>query len=263
MNFTDQIGNTIIPDSYPKRIISLVPSQTELLSYFGLEEEVVGITKFCVHPEAWFHTKTRVGGTKNVNFEKIAELKPDLIICNKEENKKSDVQFFTEKYEVWTSDIHNLDDAYRMIASLGEIVNKTKEAEQLISRIKINFEELNDNIGDGLRALYLIWKDPFMAAGEDTFINCMMEKCNLVNVLKNKPERYPELTTEQIRDLNPDVILLSSEPYPFKEKHIQEFNLYFPGTLCVLVNGEYFSWYGSRLRDAPQYFMSLLKTLKV
>jgi len=259
MNFIDQIRRTVTIESPPRRIISLVPSQTELLAYFGLHEEVVGITKFCIHPDEWFRTKTRVGGTKNVNFNKIEQLKPDLIICNKEENNESDVKALMEKYPVWTSDIHNLDDAFNMITSLGEIIGKNDAAENLVFKIKRNFDELRHSQKAPQGALYLIWKNPYMAAGKDTFIDYMMEQCGFINVCYASHGRYPELTLEQIKALQPQVILLSSEPYPFKEKHITEFNIYFPGILAVLADGEYFSWYGSRLLAAPTYLESLIK----
>ncbi len=266
MNFQliDQIGHTITIESPPQRIVSLVPSQTELLASLGLDKEVAGITKFCIHPYEWFRTKTRVGGTKNVNFAKIEEINPDLIICNKEENTESDVKALMEKYPVWTSDIHNLDDAMNMINSLGEIVNRLGEAQKLIRQIKSNFEKLSLNKPNPLRVVYLIWKNPFMAAGKDTFIDYMLSQCNFVNVCDEALRRYPELTVEQIKSLNPDRILLSSEPFPFSEKHLAEIKSAFPVSLPVLVDGEYFSWYGSRLLNAPQYLKSVIeKCIKV
>lgn len=259
IQLTDQIGHVIEVDSQPQRIISLVPSQTELLAYFGLTEQVVGITKFCIHPEEWFRSKTRVGGTKNVDFNKIEQLNPDLVICNKEENKESDVKALMEKYPVWTSDIHDLEDAMAMIHSLGEITGKNNEAEKLNAKIKRNFEELRQSKKEALRVLYLIWKEPYMAAGKDTFIDYMISQCGFINVSEPSMGRYPQLTAEQIKALQPQVILLSSEPYPFKEKHLAEFNSYYPGILSVLVDGEYFSWYGSRLLKAPKYLMSVIK----
>ncbi len=267
MNFQliDQIGHTVNIESPPQHIVSLVPSQTELLAYLGLDKEIVGITKFCIHPDEWFRTKTRVGGTKNVNVEKIAELNPDLIICNKEENKESDVRQLMEKYPVWTSDIHNLDDALNMINAIGDITGKKDEAQKLTNQIRKNFDELNESKPNPLRVVYLIWKSPYMAAGKDTFIDSMLTRCNFINVClspdpingENGMSRYPELTMEQIKGLRPQLILLSSEPYPFSGKHLAEFKTYFPDAIPVLVDGEYFSWYGSRLLNAPQYLKSI------
>jgi len=266
MNFQliDQIGHSVTVESPPQRIVSLVPSQTELLAYLGMDREVAGITKFCIHPEEWFRTKTRVGGTKNVNFNKIEQINPDLIICNKEENKESEVKQLMEKYPVWTSDIHNMEDALNMIKAIGEIVGKTENALKLIKEIKIKFDELSKHKLLPIKVLYMIWKTPFMAAGKDTFIDSMLSQCNFMNVCDASLGRYPELKVEDIRNLNPQAILLSSEPYPFSEKHLQEVKLYFPGVLPVLVDGEYFSWYGSRLLNAPEYFKNIIeKCIKV
>jgi len=257
MKFTDQIGHTIQVESPPKRIVSLVPSQTELLAYLGLDKEVMGITKFCIHPDEWFRSKTRVGGTKNVNFNKIDEINPDLIICNKEENTESDVKHLMEKYPVWTGDIHNLDDAMSMINSIGEITGKPEAAKTLTHQIGDNFEALAKDKLTPRQVVYLIWNNPYMAAGKDTFIDFMLSKCNFKNVCNESFGRYPELNTEQITELNPELILLSSEPFPFKEKHLAEFKTHFRNAMPVLIDGEYFSWYGSRLLDAPQYLKSV------
>src|SRR5579872_378234 len=108
-SFTDQLGRTITLDQPPVRIISLVPSQTELL--YDLDADVVGITKFCVHPSAWFREKPRIGGTKNIHPDRIAALRPDLIIANKEENDRGQIEALAAQYPVWVSDIHNLTDA--------------------------------------------------------------------------------------------------------------------------------------------------------
>ena len=248
-------------ESPPQRIVSLVPSQTELLAYLGLDNEVAGITKFCIHPDKWFRTKTRVGGTKNVTFSKIDSINPDLIICNKEENTESEVKALMEKYPVWTSDIRKLGDALNMIKSVGEITNKKAESQKLAAQIKSNFEEFSRNKLKHLRVVYLIWKDPIMAAGKDTFIDDMLNQCNFSNVCEASLGRYPELSMEQIKKLAPQVILLSSEPYPFREKHTEEFMGYFPDALPVLVDGEYYSWYGSRLLYAPQYLKSVIDQL--
>ncbi len=259
MDFTDQIGHTIKLESSPKKIVSLVPSQTELLAYLGLGKEVAGITKFCIHPDEWFHSKTRVGGTKNVNFSKIDEINPDLIICNKEENTERDVRQLMKKYPVWTSDIHNLEDALSMINSIGEITRTVEMAGNLIHQIRNNFELIRENKPKPVKVVYLIWKTPFMAAGKDTFIDFMLSQCNFINVCNEPLGRYPEISSSQITELQPELILLSSEPFPFTEKHLEDFKAQFPKSAPVLVDGEYFSWYGSRLLSAPQYLKRVIE----
>jgi ABC-type Fe3+-hydroxamate transport system substrate-binding protein len=251
---------------YPKRIVSLVPSQTELLYDLGLEDEVVGITKFCIHPNEWFRNKTRIGGTKNINIEKIKSLSPDLIIANKEENVKEQIEALESIAPVWVTDVNNLDDALDMIGTIGTLTGKKLKAESLMQEIKLRFSKLQTCLPDRqapnyqLPTAYLIWKDPYITIGGDTFINDMLNRCGLKNIFE-ATNRYPETSIQQLAANNIDLILLSSEPYPFKEKHIEEIKLQIPNAKIVLVDGEMFSWYGSRLLQSPQYFNSLIEEL--
>jgi len=250
MQFIDQLNSTILLDSIPKRIVSLVPSQTEFLFDIGLDEELVGITKFCIHPSHWLKTKTIVGGTKNVDIEKVRSLKPDLIIGNKEENTKDDIQALREIAPVWMSDIFNLEDALKMMQSLSEILKKEDETNRIINTIQSNFDSFNPK-NLKLSVLYLIWRKPYIGVSNDTFIDDMLKRCGFKNILADQT-RYPVLGN--LSELNPDVLFLSSEPYPFKEKHIQELHEIYPNAKIKLVDGEMFSWYGSRLGKSVDYF---------
>ncbi|MBV8253743.1 MAG: ABC transporter substrate-binding protein [Chitinophaga sp.] len=260
MHFTDQLQRNIVLEKAPERIISLVPSQTELLYSLGLEEQVVGITKFCVHPNAWFRSKTRVGGTKQVNMETVRSLKPDLIIANKEENTKADIELLMEEYPVWVSDIHTLEDAYGMMAGIGAITHTSHRAAAMIAEISQDFAALQP-LPRPLSAAYFIWRQPWMVAGGDTFIQQMLQACGIRNVF-GELTRYPEITVAQLKASQCDLVLLSSEPYPFKEKHIAELQEMVPEATILLVDGEYFSWYGSRLKGAPAYFSGLIASLE-
>jgi len=264
--FTDQLHRTIeIPD-VPKRIISLVPSQTELLYDLGLRDEVVGITKFCVHPSEWFRSKTRIGGTKKYDFEKIKALQPDLIIGNKEENEQEQIEQLMALYPVWMSNIYTLSDGMDMILKIGALVNKQAEASVLRLKIEKAFEQFYSFRASTslkqLKVAYFIWRMPYMVAATNTFIHHLLEQCGFKNVFAGE-ERYPEITAQQLAEANPDVILLSSEPYPFKEKHIAEFQSICKNAKIVPVDGELFSWYGSRLLYAPEYFKKLIESLQV
>jgi ABC-type Fe3+-hydroxamate transport system substrate-binding protein len=258
--FTDQMNRRVEINSAPKRIISLVPSQTELLFDLGLDDEIVGITKFCIHPADLVKQKVKIGGTKQLNTNLIKELNPDLIIGNKEENERSQVEELMELFPVWMSDIFNLDDALDMIKKMGELVDKCVEAEKLADSITRGFDDLRIN-ATGARVAYLIWRKPYIVAGRGTFIDAMLKRCGLINAFDT--ERYPEVTAEQIIAAKPDVVLLSSEPYPFKEKHLDEFRAMLPGTVIKLVDGELFSWYGSRLLHVPGYFRELIKLIEL
>lgn len=256
--FTDQLHRTITLDHPPRRIISLVPSQTELLHALGLEDEVIGITKFCIHPDAWFRSKTRIGGTKDIHMDKIRALQPDLIIANKEENLRDQVEQLYSHCPVWVSDIATLDDALDMIRSVGSLTGKTTAAENMAGQIQHGFGELEGPTP--LRTAYFIWRDPWMVSGGDTFIHHMLERCGLINIFADR-DRYPVIQPEELTKLDCQLVLLSSEPYPFREKHIEEIHSFLPNAIIKLVDGEMFSWYGSRLLESPRYFQELLKEL--
>ncbi|HQW88188.1 MAG TPA: helical backbone metal receptor, partial [Flavobacteriales bacterium] len=214
-------------------------------------------TKFCVHPETWFSSKHRVGGTKKVDFDKVRALKPDLIIGNKEENERKDIQTLEKEFPVWMSDVRDLESAVEMIRQVGELTGTKDKAEALSKGITDAFAKQH-YIDPPLTVAYLIWREPFMVAGHGTFVNDMLKRSGLQNVFDEGDARYPEITPQELAESDPDLILLSSEPYPFKEKHIQELNMICPGTPVKLVDGEMFSWYGSRLLQAPAYFSGLL-----
>ena len=256
--YHDQLNRAVnIPD-VPKRIISVVPSQTELLFDLGLDAEVIGITKFCIHLEHKFKTVTKVGGTKQLNMEQIKAIQPDLIIANKEENDRSQVEELMNVCPVWISDINNQHSALNMIRSVGVITNREAAAKTLCADISNRFNTLTLPILN-LRVVYFIWRKPYMVAGNGTFIDSMLKVCGLTNAFETS--RYPEITVHELIITKPDIVFLSSEPYPFGQKHIDEFKKMLPETSVILVDGEMFSWYGSRLLYAPEYFITLLNKI--
>ena len=240
----------------PNRIISLVPSQTELLHFLELDLETVGITKFCVHPSSWHREKIKIGGTKNIDIEKIITLEPDLIIANKEENVKEQVEKLAIDFNVWVTDVNNLDDALQMIEDIGFITKKETKASALIQSIKNEFFQNKHHLNVLKNVVYLIWKDPYMTIGGDTFINNMLLQAGYKNLFDNRL-RYPEISIELLLALKPEYIFLSSEPYPFSNKHLDELSSALPDSEIMLVNGEMFSWYGPRLLQSANYFNQL------
>lgn len=259
MYYTDQLGNNVhLPDP-PQRIVSLVPSQTELLYALGLEEEVVGITKFCVHPSAWFRSKTRVGGTKKLHADIIRGLRPDLIIANKEENLQEEVMDLMADFPVWVSNIQSLADAVDMIARVGSMTRRESAAQAIVAGIGARFAQLVP-AAKPVHTAYFIWRDPWMVAGGDTFIHQMLQACGFLNVFADM-SRYPVVKPEQLAAADCRLVLLSSEPYPFREKHITEIQAHVPEAKIMLVDGEMFSWYGSRLLEAPAYFQEVINAL--
>lgn len=258
--FRDMMGREVEINYPPRRIVSLVPSQTELLYDLGLDETVQGITKFCVHPDSWFRNKTRVGGTKQLHIDKIKELKPDLIIANKEENLEEQVMELAKDYPVWISDIGDIEEGLDMIRAVGELVDKEEKANSIARDIATGFELLQQ-AEEKKRVLYFIWREPWMSVGGDTFISNVIETIGWENVLKEQ-KRYPEIVLEEVAIYKPDLVLLSSEPYPFKEKHIAEVQAAIPHAEVLLVDGEMFSWYGSRMLKAIPYFSELIQKIK-
>lgn len=234
-----------------------MPSQTELLFDIGAAAQVVGVTKFCVHPDSARKEKSIVGGTKNYHLDRIRSLQPDLIIGNKEENVKESILELKKEFPVWMSDVKTIEDALEMIIEIGRITGHKIESRVLAKEIAVAFDQLQQL--PVRRVLYLIWKKPYMVAASETFIDHLLARIGLVNVVSHL-ERYAELSSDDIRDLDPELILLSSEPYPFKQKDKEEFAQICPHARIQLVNGELFSWYGSRLKKAPAYFSKLLYT---
>tara|TARA_R110002049_G_scaffold150790_2_gene314007 strand:- start:8337 stop:9116 length:780 start_codon:yes stop_codon:yes gene_type:complete len=254
----DQMGRQFELPKKPTKIISLVPSQTELLVDLGLEDSIVGVTKFCVHPKHLRLSKKVVGGTKNISLDTIKALQPDIVLCNKEENTKEIVEALEKIFPVHVSDIYNLDDAQELIMQYGSLFDRFMRASKIGSIITKEATSFQEFIKEKPKksVAYFIWKDPWMTVGHATFIDYLLSVNNFTNVFGNQT-RYPELSLKDIQDKSPEVILLSSEPYPFKEKHRETLKKLIPNAKIILVDGEYFSWYGSRLQYAFSYFRSL------
>ncbi|PQJ72170.1 ABC transporter substrate-binding protein [Polaribacter butkevichii] len=259
MQVQDQIGRILAFKKTPKRIISLVPSLTELLVDLGLEDSIVGITKFCIHPVNLKQTKTIVGGTKSIHPEKIKALQPDIILCNKEENSKEIVAICEQIAPTHVSDIFTIDDNLALIKQYGNLFSVESNALEMITKISLKLTDFKQFIKNKAtkKVVYFIWKDPWMAAGNTTFINHLLELNKFDNIYQHK-KRYPEVDLEEMKlNTQLDLVLLSSEPFPFKQEHLLEAEKNTSKAKAILVDGEMFSWTGSRLLKAFDYFKSL------
>lgn len=239
--YIDQLGREVVLPEIPKRIICLVPSITELVAYFEMDAEVVGITKFCIYPTTWFQSKERIGGTKNIDIEKVKSLQPDLIIGNKEENTKDDMEALMAFAPVWMSDVNSIEDANNLITCLAEIFNKEDKGQALIGDLN-NYFLSHASEGAGKTVLYFIWHSPGIVVGKNTYIDSYLSAIGYQNCVSL--ERYPAIS--DLSDLQPDVVLLSSEPFPFNESHVAYYKELFPNAEINLVDGERYSWYGIR-----------------
>jgi ABC-type Fe3+-hydroxamate transport system substrate-binding protein len=236
------------------KVVSLVPSITEALFDLGLtENEVIGRTKFCIHPSERVKRVPVIGGTKNINIEKIKALQPDLILANKEENVKEQVEALMNDFKVMVTNVENIEDNYYLLKTLGKLFNKEEKAQCFNLKI---YDVLNEaKINCKIKVAYLIWKSPYMTIGSDTFIHKILGEIGFENIFKDR-NRYPVIETEDLKEA--EIIMLSSEPFPFKEKHMEELKLFYPDKKIMIVDGEAFSWYGTHLAKCESYFKELI-----
>ena len=250
----DQIDRKLQISKTPARIVSLVPSLTELLVHLGLEDQIVGVTKFCIHPKGLKEKKVVVGGTKEVHFDKISGLNPDIILCNKEENTLEMVLQLEKISPVHVSNIVTFQDSLDIITKYGTVFDKEQEAKNFVLALSGKKELFESNLSSNkFRVAYFIWRKPWMVVAGNTFINSMLEINGWENIYKDAKERYPQIDLNQLNEKEVNLILLSSEPFPFQQKHIEEIRKYSDARIEI-VDGEYFSWYGSRQFKAFQYF---------
>lgn len=256
----DGLGELVELKAPAQQIISLVPSQTEWLAYLGLDAQVQAITKFCVHPFSWRSRKSIIGGTKNVHIERVERAQPDLIIANKEENEKDSIRAIKEKYPTYVSDVKNVDGAFKMMRDTGKLTGKLELAEDFIGLMKYKLSQIPIVPNEVKpRVLYVIWDDPIMAVGGDTYIDAIISLGQMSNAAAAF-SRYPILNEKALQQVQPiDMVLLSSEPFPFAEKHIRKYKSIFPDSEIRLVDGELFSWYGWRLTKTLDYLVDLNK----
>lgn len=261
VSVTDARNRDVTLSSPPKRIVSLVPSQTELLASLGLEENVVGVTRFCELPEHWRKEKTIVGGTKQVDVDTVRELDPDFVLANYEENTAEDVEALDSLAPVFVTAVKTVTEALDMIRTVGALTGTSDQTSTLVGRIISRFQSLPDF--PSLRAVFLIWRDPYMTVGGDTFIHDIMSRAGFENAFGDRT-RYPKVSLEEIDAQTPDVVLCATEPFPFhkKDKFTADLRTKLPKTPVEIVDGKVFSWYGSHLLKIPSALKSLRKQLK-
>lgn len=256
----DHLQRVVLVPWVPERIISLCPSQTETLADLGLKDRLVGITRYCIHPDDQLSSIARVGGTKRVDFGLIQSLKPDLIVAEKEENTREMVEELLKIAPVYVTEVVDRASALRMITDLGDLTGRLPRARELVAEIEEEWGRLH-RFPRPLRAAYLIWRKPWMGVGAGTYIGSLMREVGLTNVLECTSNRYPEVSESELQAADPELVLLSSEPYPFAEKHIAELQAFLPRARIVLVDGEAWSWYGSRMRKLPAEILALASRL--
>ena len=233
------------------RIVSLVPSITELVCDLGLAGQLVGRTGFCIHPRELVRSVRKVGGTKDVDLGKVRSMRPTHVILNVDENRKEDARALAEFVPglVVTHPLSPLDNPalYRLI---GGIFGREAEAESLCGRFEAAYEALRSSASalPAERVLYLIWRNPWMTVSRDTYVSHMLALVNWETVPPGEAERYPKIDLEGEALGQARTVLLSSEPFMFRERHLAELRALpaLRGKRIALIDGEMTSWYGSR-----------------
>lgn len=244
----DHLGRTVHIPTAPTRIVSICPAITSTIIELGAGDTLVGRTEYCIFPENTVEKIPIVGGTKQVDFEQIRVLAPDLILAEKEENTKVIVQTLAKEFPVFVFEVQSLAQNERFIKDLGLLVNEEQKAQQMIANLQQAFKAF-PNL-EGMRVAYMIWQEPFMVVGHDTFINSILNGMGLVNPFINQKSRYPIIQFAQLADAKLDYLLLASEPYAFTSEHRRHFQQLLPKTKVLNVDGEMF-WYGSQ--SVPGY----------
>ena len=264
MHLTDALGREHVFDERPQRIVSLVPSITETLFGLGLDAEVAGVTDFCIHPGARVRNKPRVGGTKNPMVGRILSLRPDLVIANKEENRRCDVERLADRgIRVFVTHARTVQDALDELGVLGTIVGCEHAALTIIREIQGAWETARMRVQAGRPLVVaLIWKNPYMAVGGDTFANDLLVQSGAANPFQTATHRYPRLSETDLVTAGPEVILLPTEPYAFGEKErLELLSLDCPAARdrrIHIVEGEFLTWYGPRMARAFRLLSDLI-----
>ena len=240
-----------------RRIVSLVPSTTELLCALGLAEALVGVTVYCVEPRDVVRTKTRVGGEKNPDIDAIRGLAPDLVVANIEENRREDVEALRAAgIEVFITYPRSVAESLDMIRELGSVTGAVTAARRLLDELEPLHAAVRARLA-GRRAtpcFYPIWREPWMTIGHDTYIHDLLATCGGANVFADRT-RYPTIALEEVAARSPEVVLLPDEPFRFRRAHLRDFETYadMPAVRegrLQLVDGKRFSWHGPRLAEA-------------
>jgi ABC-type Fe3+-hydroxamate transport system substrate-binding protein len=266
----DELGFRVELDRRPERIVSLVPSWTETLFAFGLDREIVGITRFCVEPAEAVAYRPKVGGTKNPDVEAIVKLEPDLVIANAEENRREDLERLRGYgIAVFTTYPRTIAGAVQSILNLGAVVGCEAQADALSRDVVRTVSEIETAFDVWsrlrLRAFCPIWKNPWMAFNADTYSHDVLRMLGFNNVFASAGERYPRTTLEDALEGRPDVVLLPDEPYEFSARDVEELKTILPSPLgrrVVLVSGRDLHWYGFHMVPGLKALAALLARVR-
>ncbi len=263
----DDLGREHVFATPPRRIVSLVPSLTETIVFLGAKEKLVGITDYCIRPEGTLAAITRIGGTKNPDIAKILSLPPDLVIANKEENEKRHIEALEREVPVFLTYPRSVQDTAKTVRDLGIILEAENTAERFTSAIAAFLHSIKSDppFSQPLRTACMVWRNPWMAAGPDTYASNLLGVFGFENVVPDLENRYPKMTLDAVLERKPDVILLPDEPYDFGDED-KAFVADFLGkrnatSRVELIDGAYLTWFGSRTLEALVYLKGIRRRL--
>jgi ABC-type Fe3+-hydroxamate transport system substrate-binding protein len=251
----------------PRRIVSLIPSTTEILCALGLGDALVGVTVYCVEPRDVVRGKTRIGGEKDPDLARIRALKPDLVVANVEENRREDIdQLRAWSIPVWVTYPRTVVEGIRLIGELGEVTGAGARAREMLRELEPLYARVERATGNrpAVAVFYPIWRGPYMTVNGDTYIHDMLRVCGGRNIFADRPERYPTVTLDDVAARRPAVILLPDEPFRFRRAHLADFAAYaeVPAVRdgrIHLVDGKPFSWHGPRIAEALRTLPELIE----
>lgn len=272
MNLTDFTFTEIDVPRPPARVVSLVPSTTESLFTLGAGGTLVGRTRYCVSPAEKVKAIEKVGGTKDPNLARILELKPDLVLANKEENRREDILHLRERgLTVYVDYATTVEESLSLVSTLGRITGLEAHADALVrqgvkavatarlraeEQAQANALRMTPRPNARPRVVAFIWKDPWMAVGRETYAGDLIETLGGLHVLKDDPDRYVKVTPDDVAKLNPDILLFPDEPFAFKDQDLAWWREQFPRLPAVAENrlricdGQDFVWIGTRTVEA-------------
>ncbi|MGB2680801.1 MAG: cobalamin-binding protein [Candidatus Competibacter sp.] len=262
----DAIGVRHEPVAAPVRIVSLVPSITELLFVLKLGDQLVGRTHYCIHPPHWVAKVPSVGGTKKVRYARLQALQPTHVIVNIDENPRELADRLTaDGFQVIVTHPLTPEDNVPLYRLIGGIFNRAAEAESLVGRFERALAELRQVVWARRRVLYLIWRKPWMGVNRETYISRMLALVGWETLPVESDERYPKLEMDQTLLDTVDLVLFSSEPYHFLPEDLETFARYYdcPLDKLRLIDGEMTSWYGSRAIQGLRYLGQLAESVSI
>ena len=263
----DAFGQPFALAAPARRIVSLIPSVTEILFSLEAGDRVAGVTKFCSEPADGVKTKAKVGGPKNPRRDIILGLATDLVVASVEENHRADVEALRAAgVPVFVTFPRTVREGIQLIRDLGVLAGNPERAEFIATSCEEAVAAV-ERVNGGqarVRVFCPIWRRPYMTINADTYVDSVLRTCGGENIFRDRPERYPTVSLTEVAALRPDIVLLPDEPFPFGRNHLEDFRgLPDVPAICTghlrFVDGKILSWYGPRIAQSLRTLAGVLR----